>query len=49
MNMKRPDTPQPLSLIDAVIPVASLIPPVGLPYFLFGDTGASGPNQLVPA
>lgn len=44
--MKRPETPQPLSLIEAIIPVASLIALVGLSYFLFGDAGAGGPNQV---
>ena len=44
--MTRPDTPQPLSLIEAIIPVASLIILVGLSYFLFGDAGAGGPNQV---
>jgi NhaC family Na+:H+ antiporter len=44
--VKRPDTPQPLSLIEAIIPVASLIALVGLSYFLFGDAGAGGPNQV---
>jgi NhaC family Na+:H+ antiporter len=44
--MKRPDSPQPLSLIEAIIPVASLIALVGLSYFLFGDAGAGGPNQV---
>ena len=44
--MKRPDAPQPLSLIEAIIPVASLITLVGLSYFLFGDAGAGGPNQV---
>jgi NhaC family Na+:H+ antiporter len=44
--MKRPDTPQPLTLPEAAIPVASLIVLVGLSYFLFGDAGAVGPNQV---
>jgi len=44
--MKRPDTPQPLSLIQAIIPVASLIALVASSYFLFGDAGAMGPNQV---
>ncbi|MGO4840954.1 Na+/H+ antiporter NhaC, partial [Rhizobiaceae sp. 2RAB30] len=35
-----------LSLTEAVIPVASLILLVGLSYYLFGDAGASGPNQV---
>ena len=44
--MIRPDTPQPLTLIEAVIPVAALILLVALSYFLFGDKGAGGPNQV---
>ena len=44
--MKRPDSPQPLSLPEAIVPVASLILLVGLSYFLFGDRGAVGPNQV---
>ena len=38
--------PQPLTLTEAVIPVASLVVLVALSYFLFGDAGASGPNQV---
>ena len=45
--MKRPSEPQPLSLLEATLPVASLILLVGLSYFLFGDRGAVGPNQTV--
>ena len=44
--MKTPDAPQPLSLTEAIIPVASLIVLVALSYFLFGDAGALGPNQV---
>ena len=44
--MIRPDTPQPLSLGEAIAPVASLIVLVGLSYYLFGDAGAAGPNQV---
>lgn len=44
--MNRPDTPQPLSLAEAIIPVASLVLLVALSYFLFGDRGAGGPNQV---
>jgi NhaC family Na+:H+ antiporter len=44
--MTRPDTPQPVSLAEAIVPVASLILLVGLSYFLFGDAGAGGPNQV---
>ena len=44
--MKRPETPQPLSLTEAIIPIASLVALVGLSFFLFGDEGAGGPNQI---
>ena len=44
--MKRPDQPQPLTLTEAIIPVGSLIALVALSYFLFGDAGALGPNQV---
>jgi NhaC family Na+:H+ antiporter len=44
--MKRPDSPQPLTLTEAIVPVASLIALVALSYFLFGDGGAVGPNQV---
>lgn len=36
----------PLSLFEAIVPIASLIVLVGLSFFLFGDEGASGPNQV---
>jgi NhaC family Na+:H+ antiporter len=42
----RPDTPQPLTLVEAVIPIASLILLVALSFYLFGDAGAGGPNQV---
>jgi len=44
--MNGPDQPKPLSLTEAVIPVAGLIVLVALSYFLFGDAGAAGPNQV---
>ena len=44
--MTQPDQPQPLTLTEAIIPVASLILLVALSYFLFGDAGAGGPNQV---
>ena len=43
---EQPDEPQPLTLTEAIIPVASLILLVALSYFLFGDAGAVGPNQV---
>lgn len=39
-------TPQPLSMTEAVVPVAALILLVALSFFLFGDAGAGGPNQV---
>jgi NhaC family Na+:H+ antiporter len=42
----RPDQPQPLTLTEAVIPVASLVLLVALSFYLFGDAGAAGPNQI---
>jgi Na+:H+ antiporter, NhaC family len=44
--MNGPDAPQPVTMTEAVIPVAALIGLVGLSYFLFGDAGAGGPNQV---
>jgi NhaC family Na+:H+ antiporter len=44
--MKRPESPEPVTMIEAIIPVASLIVLVGLSYYLFGDAGAGGPNQV---
>jgi NhaC family Na+:H+ antiporter len=38
--------PQRVTLLEAVIPVASLIVLVALSFYLFGDAGASGPNQV---
>lgn len=34
------------SLVEAAIPIASLIVLVALSFYLFGDAGASGPNQV---
>ena len=39
-------SPQPLSLTEAIIPIASLIVLVAVSYWFFGDGGASGPNQV---
>src|SRR5262245_32158361 len=44
--MPRPTQPQPLSLGAAIVPVAALIVLVALSYYLFGDAGAGGPNQV---
>jgi NhaC family Na+:H+ antiporter len=44
--MAQPDQPRPPTLVGAIIPVASLILLVALSFYLFGDAGASGPNQV---
>jgi Na+:H+ antiporter, NhaC family len=46
--MATPDTPQPqpLTLTEALIPIASLIILVAISFYLFGDAGALGPNQV---
>jgi NhaC family Na+:H+ antiporter len=44
--MTDPEKRAPLSLLEAIIPVASLVLLVGLSYYLFGDGGMSGPNQV---
>jgi NhaC family Na+:H+ antiporter len=44
--VKQPDQPQALSLTEAIVPVASLVLLVALSYYLFGDAGATGPNQV---
>jgi NhaC family Na+:H+ antiporter len=38
--------PRSLSLFEAIIPIASLILLVAASYYLFGDAGAGGPNQV---
>ena len=42
----RPDTPEPLGLAAALVPVVALVGLLGLSFFLFGDAAASGPNQV---
>jgi NhaC family Na+:H+ antiporter len=47
--MTKPSDDRPvrqLSLIEAAMPIVALIVLVGLSYFLFGDQGAMGPNQV---
>jgi NhaC family Na+:H+ antiporter len=38
--------PRPLTLVEALVPIVSLIVLVGMSFFLFGDAGALGPNQV---
>lgn len=44
--MTSSDERPPPSLLQAAIPVASLILLVALAFYLFGDAGANGPNQV---
>jgi NhaC family Na+:H+ antiporter len=44
--MNLPDQRQSLTLIEAIIPIAGLIVLVAASYYLFGDAGAKGPNQV---
>jgi NhaC family Na+:H+ antiporter len=44
--MKHPSSPQPLSTVEAILPIAALIVLVASSYLLFGDAGAAGPNQV---
>jgi NhaC family Na+:H+ antiporter len=46
MTTDVPTGPRPLSMTEAVIPIVALVVLVGLSYFLFGDAGAKGPNQV---
>ena len=41
-----PESPPPLTLVEALLPVVSLIVLISLSFFLFGDEGALGPNQI---
>lgn len=44
--MQAPEARSRLSLPEAIIPVASLVLLIALSYYLFGDAGAEGPNQI---
>jgi NhaC family Na+:H+ antiporter len=41
-----PSTTRPLTMTEAAIPIVALIVLVGLSFYLFGDGGAKGPNQV---
>ena len=41
-----PSTTRPLTMTEAAIPIVALIVLVGLSFYLFGDAGAKGPNQV---
>jgi Na+:H+ antiporter, NhaC family len=42
----RTDDPRPLTFLEALIPVVSLIVLIALSYYIFGDAAASGPTQV---
>jgi len=44
--MASPDAPQPLTLLEAIIPVAGLVVLIAISFYLFGDACAAGPNQV---
>src|SRR5215470_5600179 len=44
--MTHPAEPEPLTLTEAIVPIAGLILLVSLSFYLFGDAGALGPNQV---
>lgn len=46
MSAKTDSTARQLTAIEAIIPIASLIVLVATSFFLFGDAGALGPNQV---
>lgn len=37
---------EPISILEALVPIVSLIALISLSFFLFGDAGALGPNQI---
>ncbi|MCC8397160.1 Na+/H+ antiporter NhaC [Paraburkholderia sp. MMS20-SJTR3] len=44
--MKRRKSPEPVTMFEALIPIAGLVFLVGVSFYLFGDGGADGPNQV---
>ena len=44
--MTHPAQPQPLTLTEAIVPIVCLILFVSVSFYLFGDAGALGPNQV---
>jgi NhaC family Na+:H+ antiporter len=46
MTEAPPSPTRPLTMTEAAIPIVALIVLVGLSFFLFGDAGAKGPNQV---
>jgi NhaC family Na+:H+ antiporter len=46
MNQQAPADRRLLSMTEAMVPIAALVLLVGLSFYLFGDAGAKGPNQV---
>ena len=46
MTDDTPSTTRPLTMAEAATPIVALIVLVGLSFYLFGDAGAKGPNQV---
>ena len=46
MTEASPSPTRPLTMTEAAIPIVALIVLVGLSFYLFGDAGAKGPNQV---
>ena len=46
MTVDTTAAPRPLTIIEAAVPIVALVLLVGLSFFLFGDAGAKGPNQV---
>ena len=46
MTEASPAPTRPLTLTEAAIPIVALVALIGLSFYLFGDAGAKGPNQV---
>lgn len=46
MHFARPNRPEPIGLMAALVPVAALVGLLGLSFFLFGEAAAGGANQV---
>jgi len=46
MTDDTPSSTRPLTMTEAATPIVALIVLVGLSFYLFGDAGAKGPNQV---
>jgi NhaC family Na+:H+ antiporter len=46
MSTNEPVPSQPITIAEAIIPIASLVVLIAVSYYLFGDAGSNGPNQV---